>query len=219
VSDRLRRLWDFDDLEATRGLLLGQLELESTDSGRAEVLTQLARLSGLGGDAARGERLLAEAEAMAGSSAAARIRIHLERGRLRRSSGDVASALARFEAAYEAAVASSEQFMAADAAHMAALAAPDQASRIEWTRRGIDITEAAHDREVAYWAGPLLNNLGCDYAESGRHEAALDAFRRALDVRLRYPETPEAIAHARASVAEALRAVGREQEAEAMEAL
>jgi hypothetical protein len=36
---------------------------------------------------------------------------------------------------------------------------------------------------------------------------------------LRYPETPEAIAHARASVAEALRAVGREQEAEAMEAL
>jgi hypothetical protein len=36
---------------------------------------------------------------------------------------------------------------------------------------------------------------------------------------MRYPEMPEAIAHARASVAEALRAVGREEEAKAVEAL
>lgn len=209
MSDRLRRLWDFDDLDATEARLRTQLAAEAAGSGQAEVLTQLARVNGLRDQYDAGERLLLEAESLAGDSAPARIRIDLERGRMVRTGGDPAAALPLFAHAYESALAAGEQFLAADSAHMAALAAPDHAGKLAWTQRGVEIAEATDDREVAYWLGPLLNNLGVEYAESGDQRAALDAFERALEARLRYPENAEAIRWARDSVEEARRALGR----------
>ena len=50
MDDRLRPLWDFDDLDATEQRFHEQLELEESDAGRAEVMTQLARVAGLRGD-------------------------------------------------------------------------------------------------------------------------------------------------------------------------
>ncbi|MBM2821766.1 MAG: Tetratricopeptide repeat protein, partial [Thermoleophilia bacterium] len=47
MDDRLRSLWDFDDLAATEDRLREQLVRETTGEGRAEVLTQLARVRGL----------------------------------------------------------------------------------------------------------------------------------------------------------------------------
>jgi tetratricopeptide (TPR) repeat protein len=208
MGDRLRKLWDFGDLEATGARLRLQLNAETGDAGRAEVLTLVARLQGLRGEFRAGEAVLRRAERLAGKSATARIRIDLERGRLLRSSGDLAAAMPLFVSAYENATSAGEEFMAADAAHMAAIAAPDRAGKLAWTQRGIDIAQATSDRDVAYWLGPLLNNLGVEYAESGEHEAALGAFQRALEARLRYPENPEAIQSARESVEEARRALG-----------
>ena len=209
MSDRLRRLWDFDDLEATGARLRDQLDAETDDGGRAEVLTQLARLQGLRNEFRAGEAVLRRAERLAGKSATARIRIDLERGRLLRSGGDPTAAMPLFVSAFDAAVTAGEEFLAADAAHMAAIAAPDRAAKLDWTQRGLGIAEASTDRDVAYWLGPLLNNLGVEYAESGEHEAALDAFQRALEARLRYPGNPQAIKWARESVEEARRALGR----------
>ena len=208
MGDRLRRLWDFDDLDATEARLRAQLAAEAAKGGRAEVLTQLARVQGLREQFDEGERLLIEAEGLAGDSAPARLRVDLERGRLLRSSGDPAAALPLFVSTFDAAVEAGEQFLAADAAHMAALAAPDHASKLAWTQRGVKIAEATDDRDVAYWLGPLLNNLGVEYAESGDKSAALDAFERALEVRLRYPENAKTIQWARDSVEEARRALG-----------
>lgn len=210
MGDRLRRLWDFDDLDATEARLQAQLDAEADEGGRAEVLTQLARVRGLREDFEGGERLLEEAERRAGASKAARIRIDLERGRLVRSAGNPAGALPLFMSAFEAASAAGDEFLATDAAHMAALAAPDRAGMLDWTQRGIEIAEASADRDVAYWLGPLFNNLGVEYAESGEHQAALAAFERALEVRLRYPENQDAIAWARESVDEARRALDLE---------
>lgn len=207
MGDRLRRLWNFDDLDATESRLRAQLEAEADDGGRGEVLTQLARVRGLRNDFAGGERLLEDAERYAGASKPARIRIDLERGRLLRSAGDPARALPLFMSAFDGAVAAGEEFLAADAAHMAALAAPDRAGKLDWTQRGVEIAEASSDRDVVYWLGPLFNNLGVEYAESGEHQAALAAFERALEERLRYPENPDAIAWARESVEEARRAL------------
>jgi tetratricopeptide (TPR) repeat protein len=216
VTDRLRPLWDFDDLDGSQRRLHEQLERETTDGGRAEVLTQLARVEGLRDRFDRGEELLYQAEALAGASSAARIRIDLERGRLLRSNGDAYGSMPHFEAAYNAAIKAGEMFIAVDAAHMCAIAAADRGSRLGWTQRGIEIAEASPDPNVSYWLGPLYNNQGVDHAEAGEKEAALEAFERALKVRLRYPENPQAIQWAKESVAEALQALGRNDEAKAV---
>ena len=216
MTDRLRGLWNFDDLDGTEQRLHAQLDQETTDGGRAEVLTQLARVQGLKEQFDQGEQLIAMAQSLANNSAMARIRIDLERGRLLRSRGDAVAAMPLFEAAFNAAREANEQFIALDAAHMCAIAAPDRKSRRAWTQRGIDIAQASPDRNVSYWLGPLYNNLGVDHAEAGEHDAALDAFKRALEVRLRYPENPPAIQWAKESVAEQLRALGRDEEAKAV---
>jgi tetratricopeptide (TPR) repeat protein len=209
MGDRLRPLWNFDDLEASDQRFRAQLDKEKSGAGKAEVLTQLARVQGLRDQFAQGDRLIDEAAGLAGSSAIANIRIELERGRLRRSSGDVAAALPLFESAYDHAVETGELFLAADAAHMAALAAPDRAAMVAWTEKGMRIAEVSSDPQVYYWLGPLLNNLGSAYMDSREYEEALDCFQRALEVRKRYAETPQMIEFAQESVAEALAALDR----------
>ena len=213
VTDRLRPLWDFDDLDTTERRFEDQLGKETSDAGRAEVLTQLARVYGLRDIFAEGDRLIDQALALSDGSAVVEARLQMERGRLRNSSGDTGAALAMFEAAFEIAEGAGEQFLAADAAHMAAIASPDREGKLEWTGRGIRIATETSDRDVAYWLGPLCNNLGWEYQDAGEHEAALDAFQRALAARERYPEMPALIQHAKEAVAEALLALGREEEA------
>jgi tetratricopeptide (TPR) repeat protein len=213
MADRLRPLWDFDDLDASEQRFREQLERETSGEGRAEILTQLARVEGLRGRYGEGEQLLHEAETMVGSSAAADARIRLERGRLRRSSGDEDGARPHFESAFAVSLEAGEQFLAADAAHMVALVAPDRARMLAWTQRGIDIAEDSGDPEVRYWLGPLLNNLGWAYYEAGDYELALHAFQRALEERERSPEQVAEIEIARYAVGKTLRALGRPGEA------
>jgi tetratricopeptide (TPR) repeat protein len=211
VDDRLRPLWDFSDLDASETRLLAQLEAESTDEGRAEVLTQLARIAGLRGEFERGDVLVDDAVALAGEDDVAWARIDLERGRLRRSSGDREAARPLFESAYGRALAAEQYFMAADAAHMVALVASGHEGVVEWTRRGIELAES-HEA-ASHWTGPLLNNLGWEYYEAGDYEPALDAFERALAAREREPDEPGPIEIARYAVGKALRALGRPDEA------
>jgi tetratricopeptide (TPR) repeat protein len=195
MSDPLRPLWDFDELDQTESRFRAL---------RAEALTQLARVEGLRGRFDEGDRLLDE---IVEQDARVRIRVELERGRLRRSAGDKGAALPLFESAFTRALDASEDWLAGDAAHMCALAAPDQDGFIAWTTRGIELAESSE--AAAYWLGPLLNNLGWQYFGAGEHEQALAAFERALEVRLRDPENQAAIEVAREAVAEARQALGR----------
>jgi tetratricopeptide (TPR) repeat protein len=204
MRDRLRPLWDFDDLGASEQRLRAQLEQETTHTGRAEVLTQLARVQALRDDFDGCEALLQEAEPLAGGGIA-RVRIDLERGRKLRSSGDGAAAVPLFESAFARACRLNEYFLAGDAAHMVAIAVPDK--MIEWTDRGLELAEAQPD--AAYWAGPLLNNLGWHYFEAGDYETALDVFERALEVRRRDPTNQQAIQWAEEALEEARKALGR----------
>ena len=203
MSDRLRSLWDFDDLDASEQRLRTQLDEETTHVGRAEVLTQLARVRGLRDDFDACEALLQEAEPLAGDGVA-RVRIDLERGRKLRSSGEGAASVPLFQSAFTRASELGEFFLAADAAHMVAIAG--QSKMLEWTQRGLDLAEAEPD--AAYWAGPLLNNLGWHHFEAGDYEAALDTFERALEVRRKDPANPQAIERAQEAVDEARRALG-----------
>lgn len=211
MTDRLRVHWDFDDLEASERRLRSALAEEGSDAGRSEVLTQLARVDGLRGDFDAGDRVLDEAAELTGDSMVARARVDLERGRLRRSSGDREAALPLFEEAFVTAEAAGEWFIAADAAHMAALASADREGFVAWTERGIALGE--RHEEAAYWSGPLLNNLGWELFEAGELDDALDAFERALRARERDPANESAVALARYAVGKTLRALGRSGEA------
>ena len=211
MDDRLRPLWDFDDLDATERRLRAQLEAETADAGRAVILTQLARVCGLRGDFDAGDVLLDKATAVGGDSRIVATRVDLERGRIRRSSGDPASARPLFESAYALALEERQHFVATDAAHMVALVATDRDDFVDWTRRGIELAELHED--ASYWLGPLLNNLGWEHYEAGELELALAAFERALRARERDPANAGAIEIARYAVGKTLRGLGRSDQA------
>jgi tetratricopeptide (TPR) repeat protein len=207
MSDRLRPLWDFDDLHATEGRFRAQLELETSDSGRAEVLTQLARVEGLRGRFDECDALLDAAEELGGAEA----RVLLERGRRERSSGRSGAGRAEFEQAFERAQADGGTVTAVDAAHMLALVGDVE----DWTARGVEIAEQSDDPGVRYWLGPLYNNLGWSRYEAGDAAGALEAFELALAAREQDDSRPHEIEIARYAIGKTLRALGRADEAAA----
>jgi tetratricopeptide (TPR) repeat protein len=202
--DRLRPLWDFDDLDATDARLREQLAHEETDAGRAEVLTQLARVCSLRDDFYGCEELLQQAESLAAEDGLVHVRVDLERGRKLRSSGEGAAAALLFESAFAQASEVGEFFFAGDAAHMVAISVPEK--MFEWTQRGLELAEVQPD--AAYWAGPLLNNLGWHYFEQGDYERALEVFERALEARRRDPDNAQAIVWAQEAIGETRKALG-----------
>ena len=212
--DRLRPLWDFDDLDLSERRFTEQLGREVDDTGRAEVLTQLARIEGLRGAFDRCGELLDEAARAGGGRAVADVRVALERGRMLRSNGDPSAAYPFFIIAFERGVAAGEHYLAARRGHMAALAAPDDEGFRAWTTRGIELGE--REPGAAYWRGPILNNLGWTLHERGAYEEALSAFERALAVRQEDDSNEYAIEIARYAVAVSLRALGRPAEAAAL---
>src|SRR5690348_8029602 len=207
MGDRLRRLWDFDDLDASERRFREQLEQETTDAGRAEVLTQLARIEGLRGRFDECDTLLDRAEALGG----AETRVLLERGRRERSSGR-STGLTQFERAFELARAIGDDVLAVDAAHMVAIVDDSEG----WTARAVEIAAASDDPGVRYWLGPLYNNVGWSRYEAGDAAGALEAFELALASRERDDPRPYPLAIARYAVGKALRALGRADEAAAL---
>ena len=208
MGDRLRPLWDFDDLDTSEGRFRTQLEQEATDAGRAEVLTQLARIEGLRGRFEECDALLDQAEALGG----AEVRVLLERGRRERSSGQPGDGVAQFERAFELARTSGEDVLAVDAAHMAAIVGDSEA----WTARAIEIAASSDDPGVRYWLGPLYNNLGWARSATGDAAGALEAFELALASRERDDPRPYPREVARYAVGKALRTLGRPDDAAAL---
>jgi len=207
MGDRLRPLWDFSDLDSSELRFRAQLELETTDAGRAEVLTQLARIEGLRGRFERCDALLDEAEELGGAEA----RVELERGRRERSSGRPGAGLTEFEHAFQLARASGDDVLAVDAAHMLAIVGDTEA----WTARAVEMAASSDDPGVRYWLGPLYNNVGWSRSEDGDAAGALDAFKLALASRERDDPRPYEREIARYAVGKALRALGRADEAAA----
>ena len=212
-DNRFEAFWDFDDLDLSERRFSEQLDREVDDAGRAEVLTQLARVQGLRGAFDRCGELLEQAERLGDGSALVEIRVLLERGRMLRSSGDPAAGYPLFVRAFERGDGAGEYFLAADAAHMAALAAADVDGFRAWTARGIELGE--QQPAAAYWRAPLLNNLGWKLYDQGAFEEAASVFERALAVRETDGSSEHDVEIARYAVAVSLRALGRPEEAAA----
>jgi tetratricopeptide (TPR) repeat protein len=206
----LHALWDFDDPAVSEERFRALLETELDPSFRVEVLTQIARTEGLQRRFAEANATLDEAEAL-DPAPRGRIRIALERGRVRRSSGDPDAARPLFDAAWELAVRGGEDGLAVDAAHMLALVA-DPAGAIAWNERALALAESCTDPDARRWVGTLANNLGWAHHDRGEPDAALTWFERALEARRAEGDGGrERIA--RWSVARCLRTLGRADEA------
>jgi tetratricopeptide (TPR) repeat protein len=199
-TDRLRPLWVDGDVDATDRTLRAALATEITNPGRAEVLSQLARLEWVRG-LKSASALLDQASELAGDHPVARARVLLERGRvLRRTAGD-AAAVPVLEEAYEAALAADQHFIAVDAAHACALAG----DMLAWTKRGLELADRYP--AASSWRGTLLTNLGDWHRERGEYERSLEAYEAALAAGERGTRNPAVMQEARDGAARAREAL------------
>jgi tetratricopeptide (TPR) repeat protein len=209
----LDALWDFDDPAASGGRFRAAIDAAEAAGDAAladEARTQLARSLGLLARFEDGDQVLDTVDAAHAGADRVRIRSRLERGRLRRSSGDTASAAAPFEEAWALARQLGEDGLAVDAAHMLALvdAAPGLRT---WNERALELASTSPDPAARGWRGSLWNNIGWERFEAGELEGALAAFGTALEARREQGRAKETQV-AEWCVARCLRALGRVEE-------
>lgn len=205
-------LWDFDAPAATEAKFRALLP-SATGTYRLELLTQIARTQGLQDRFDDAHRTLDEV--LAGCTLdmkRVRVRYLLERGRALRSSGRPAEGRPLFLEALSVASAAGEDALAVDAAHMLGIVD----GTLDWNLRALTIAVRSSEPKARRWQASLYNNIGWTYFDAGQHERALAMFQRALERRVAYGDTKR-VPEARWAVGRGLRAVGRCQEALAIQ--
>ena len=180
------------------------------------VLTQIARTQGLRREFATAHATLdSVAAALPTAPSHVRTRYLLERGRVFNSAGAPAQGVPLFAEALALAECNGDEFYAVDAAHMLGIAAP-AAERLDWNLKALALAESAADPRARRWRGSLYNNIGWTYHERGDAVTALRYFEQARDEYARTGSVNE-FRVARWTVARALRSLGRNAEARAMQ--
>lgn len=209
-----RPLWDFDDPAGSEQRLREAAAAATAADERAAWQTQVARALGLQERYDEGHALLDEVAAGEVTVEVA-ARVALERGRLRRSSGDAAAARPDFEEAARLAEDAGLEELHVDALHMVALVVPPGES-LEVSLHALDVARGSTDPQARDWDASLLNNIGMTHADAGDHVAALVCFEEALEARERIGDVGRTRV-ARWMVAWSLRHLGRTGEALAMQ--
>lgn len=207
-------LWDYSDPHQTetrfREILL---QIPEANPAYLELLTQIARAQGLQHKFDRAHQTLDQVERRLGAYITrAKIRYHLERGRVFNSAGDSAKACPWFEQALDLATTLAEDFYAVDALHMLAIAAPTPASALDLNLRAIQLANSSPQPKTRQWLGALYNNAGWSYHNAGAYASALEMFEKAEAVRRSAGRAPE-LRVAQWCMARALRSLGRIEEA------
>ncbi|GIH05967.1 hypothetical protein Rhe02_40340 [Rhizocola hellebori] len=198
-------LWDFDDPAGSRARF---------EAVAAVVRTQIARSHGLAGDFDQAHLVLDETADIEGEP---RIRALLERGRVYRSAGDAERAVPLFREAFELAQTQGLAGLAADAAHMLAIALPDE--HLHWFLEGLGAAQESDDPLALSMTGALQNNMGWRLADEEEWETAYSLFDWAVAARAKVLENLDSDAArksyhvARWTRARAARALGRRDEA------
>ncbi|MCB1221700.1 MAG: tetratricopeptide repeat protein [Planctomycetales bacterium] len=210
-------LWDFNDAAGTRAKFEEILPLAETSGNAAylaELLTQIARTYGLQGSFDEAHATLDRVEGMLSGDGMdkARLRYLLERGRAFNSSKKPELAQPLFLEAYELGLTTEFDGLTIDAAHMLGIVTSGDES-LEWNHKALELAEKTTDEKAANWKGALYNNMGWTYLDSHRPQEALHLFKKGVDFReaMGHGEQTRMIAHR--TVARALRALGRNDEA------
>lgn len=172
----LDALWDFSDPAASEAAFRRALEDPAFDGAeRSELATQLGRAIGLQGRFEEADALVDGIDCEQDPTIA--VRVLLERGRLLNSSGQTAMAVPLFEQAAELGEHLGEEYLAADAFHMLAIADAEHAET--WARAGIEYARDAHSPRTQRWCAALHGNLGWLYVDAGEPHRALIEFQLA----------------------------------------
>lgn len=216
------QLWDYDHPAETESLFRERLaQAPAGSSYLSQLLTQIARAQGLQRQFRAAHETLDKAEGLLQPDwSRARIRCHLERGRVFNSAGHPEQARPHFLAAWEQAVAAGADFYAIDAAHMIAIVEPPAAQmarhQMAWNLRAVALAEQSNDPRARNWLGSLYNNIGWTWHDQGDYAQALAFFEKALAWREQQGNVSQ-IRIARWCVARARRSLGDLETALAMQ--
>ena len=207
--------WNYQDPAASAlrfHALLPEARTAANLQLELELLTQIARTHSLQRQFAEAHQLLDEIEPrLTDATPRARLRALLERGRTFNSAGDKATARTLFEQAWQLGLKSKELYLAIDAAHMIAIAAPlEEQSR--WHQLAMELAERSQDEKVRGWLASLYNNQGWTLFELGRFDEARVFQQKCLAWHEQHNNTAKAFI-ARWSLARLTRAQGRHEQA------
>lgn len=207
-------LWNYDDPAATeksfRSLLAASKHAFGPDWD-LELQTQIARTLGLQQKFSEAHALLDTVERqLSVTTPLVRVRYFLERGRAFNSDKKLDSARTNFKLAFDLANQEMLDFYTIDAAHMLAIAIPEESQN--WNELAIGIADQSTDKRARGWRGSLYNNLGWTHFSAARYDSAMLAFDKALAAR-REQGKPGPIRIARWCLARCMRATGQFEDA------
>jgi len=201
-------MWDFDNPKVSQEKFEMLAQSADNEFDKAILVTQVARALGLQGQYEQGLEIL---ESIISNSPEVQAFIHIETGRILRSSGKPDKARPEFEIAAELTKANNMEELHIDALHMIALVLP-QEEQISFTLKAIEIAKASSDAAARNWVASLLNNLGMAHSDLGNWSEALKCFEEALAEREAMGDQSR-IFIARYMIGWALRNLSRNQEA------
>lgn len=179
ISVDIAALWDYRQPAESEARFRAALPALAGDA-RLEVLTQIARTFSLRRRFDEAHAVLDEVEPQLKTAGPApQLRYLLERGRTFRSAKLAEKARPLFVQAWELGRETGEEDLAIDAAHMVAIV-DGGAAGIEWNQKALALARSARDARARRWAASLLNNLGHESRQLGRHDDALRYFQEAV---------------------------------------
>lgn len=221
-----RTLWDFSNPALSEERFRAALVTADPDTARI-LRTQIARSYGLRRDfdRARQELALVSGELDA-ASPEARARYHLELGRSyasathppeSQSAETAALGRAQFERAWDVAKSAGFDNLVIDAVHMLAFVDPAPADQVKWAETALAVAVASTQPDARRWEAPLRHNLGYALHQLGRYDEALREFESAVALRTEAGADAAGTRVGRWMVAWTLRALGRMDEALALQ--
>jgi tetratricopeptide (TPR) repeat protein len=200
AQQRLDDLWDFSDPAASEERLRAAAKADSGPEA-AELRTQVARALGLQERFDDADEVL---DAIGDDDPAVRVRVALERGRVRNSAGQPDAAVPLFRDAADGAASAGLTFLQVDALHMLAIA--DRGHADEWADRALAVLGTTDDARTLRWRVGVLNNRGWTRMSEGRPEEALTAFQASREAAVSWG-TPQQVEWADEAIAEARAAI------------